>query len=568
MSASEPTPRTLCEAFRTVAARHPEKQALSTPDGQVTFTWAQYRARVDSIAAGLHGLGVRRGDTVGLMMVNRPEFQLCDVAVLHLGAAPFSIYNTSSPEQIEHLFANAGNEVVIAEPQFVPRLVEAGAKVVISLGECAGARDLAKVEADADPSFDIEVAWRTVEPDDLATLIYTSGTTGPPKGVECTHAQLLAHSEAWGFCAPAGPDDVTISFLPAAHIAERAVVHCFHLRWGTSLVTVGDPKALGAALVAVRPTIFGSVPTIWQRMRGALEVAMQADPALAAGIAARQPQVLAAVRQKLGLDRVRFAVSGAAPIPPETLEFFMGLGVPIHEVWGMSETCGVGLANLPGHIRLGTVGRVVPGSRVALADDGELLFAGPAVMRGYRNQPEASAAAIDADGWLHTGDVATIDDDGYVRIIDRKKEIIINAAGKNMSPANIESAIRAAAPLIAAAVAIGDGRPYVTALIVLDPDAVAAWAAQRGLDPAADGEQVAATVAAAVSAANQRLSRVEQIKRFRILPEFWAPGGAELTPTMKLRRRPIAERYAGEIEELYADPPGAAVRNLPTEVSR
>jgi len=322
----------------------------------------------------------------------------------------------------------------------------------------------------------------------------------------------------------------------------------------------------------VRPTIFGAVPAVWQRIRGALEVALAADPALAAGIAAGRPEVLAAVRAKLGMDRVRFAVSGAAPIPPETLEFFGALGVPILEVWGMSETCGIGTANLPGHNRIGTVGRVLPGSRVALAADGELLFAGPQVMRGYRNQPDATAEAIDAAGWLHTGDVATIDSAGYVRIVDRKKEIMINAAGKNMSPANIENAIRAAAPLIGHAVAIGDRRPYVTALIVLDPEAVTVWATQHGLDPApavvAAHPGVREAVALGVSAANDRLSRVEQIKRFRVLPEFWSPGGEELTPTMKLRRRRIAERYAAEIEELYAEVPGATVHNLPTEANR
>jgi long-subunit acyl-CoA synthetase (AMP-forming) len=492
--------------------------------------------------------------------------------VLHLGATPFSIYNTSSVEQIEHLLANADNQVVLAEPQFVSRLLDAGAKTVVSLTACPGALDLADLEATADPGFDIEAAWRAVEPDDLATLIYTSGTTGPPKGVECTHAQLLAHTEAWGACCPPEPDDVTISFLPAAHIAERAVVHCYQLRFGITVISVADPRAVGAALPVVRPTIFGAVPAVWQRIRGALEVAMQADPALAAGVAAGVPEVTAAVRRRLGLDRVRFAVSGAAPIPPQTLEFFLALGVPVHEVWGMSETCGIGFTNTLGHNRVGTVGRVIPGCRATIADDGELLFAGPQVMRGYRNQPEATAQAIDADGWLHTGDVATVDADGYVRIVDRKKEIIINAAGKNMSPANIENAVRAAAPLIGHAVAIGDARAYVTALIVLDPEAVTAWTTQRGLDggvaAAAGHPEVRDAVAAGVAAANLRLSRVEQVKRFRILPEFWAPGGEELTPTIKLRRRRIAERHARAIEELYAEPPGATVHNLPTEANR
>jgi long-subunit acyl-CoA synthetase (AMP-forming) len=572
MSEPDSAPRTLCEAFRRTAVLHSGARALGTFDGRVRVTWGEYLERVDRIAGALHTLGVRRGDTVGLMMVNRPEFHLCDTAALHLGATPFSIYNTSSVEQIEHLFADAGNEVVIAEPQFVPRLVEAGAKTVVSLTECPDPRALADLEAQVDPAFDVEACWRAVEPDDLATLIYTSGTTGPPKGVECTHAQLLAECEAFGQCFAVGANDVLLSFLPAAHIAERALSHYIQLCSGATVLSVADPRAVGKALPLVCPTVFLAVPSVWQRMRASIEMAMQANPMLAVSIEAKEPDALANVCRKLGLDWARLALTGAAPIAPETLEFFTALGVPIFEGWGMSEICGAGLVNLPGHNRVGTVGRPLPGSRVKLASDGELLFAGPMVMRGYRNRPEATAEVIDADGWLHTGDVATIDADGYVKIIDRKKEIIINAAGKNMSPANIETTVRAAVPLIGQVVAIGDARAYVTALIVLDPDAVAAWAARRGLDPsaaaAAAHPEVAAAVAAGVAAANLRLSRVEQVKRFRILPEFWAPGGEELTPTMKLRRRRIAEGYAGQIEELYAEPPGATVQNVLTEADR
>jgi long-subunit acyl-CoA synthetase (AMP-forming) len=249
--------------------------------------------------------------------------------------------------------------------------------------------------------------------------------------------------------------------------------------------------------------------------------------------------------------------SGAAPIAPDVLEFFLALGLPIFEIWGQTETSAGGTANRPGAMRVGTVGRALPGAEVRLAEDGELLFRGPGVMRGYRNDPVKTAETLDADGWIHTGDVGAIDADGYVRIVDRKKELIINSMGKNMSPANIENAVKAACPLIGSAVAIGDRRPYVTALLVLDPDAAAAFAREHDIEFAslaelAADERVVAAVEEGVRAAGERLSRVERIKRFRLLGEEWVPSGDELTPTMKLKRRAIADKYADEIEALYA----------------
>jgi long-subunit acyl-CoA synthetase (AMP-forming) len=266
------------------------------------------------------------------------------------------------------------------------------------------------------------------------------------------------------------------------------------------------------------------------------------------------------MRQRLGLDRAEICMSSAAPISPETLEFFWGLGIPVYELWGMSETGGMSTSCTPGKVRIGTVGRAVPGTEVSIAEDGELLTRGPAVMRGYRNDPEKTAQTIGPDGWLHTGDIATIDGDGYVKIVDRKKELIINEAGKNMSPANIENAIKGACSVLGPVVAIGDARPYVSALVVLDPEASAALAARHGLADASPAAlaahpQVRETVIAGVKAGNQKLSRVEQIKRFRILPTVWEPGGDELTPTLKLRRKPIAEKYQHEIDEMYTKTP-------------
>jgi long-chain acyl-CoA synthetase len=267
--------------------------------------------------------------------------------------------------------------------------------------------------------------------------------------------------------------------------------------------------------------------------------------------------VLSKLRGRLGFGELRWAMSGAAPIPKETLAFFTGLGIPIAEVWGMSELSCVASVSHPRDARLGTVGKLLPGLQGKVADDGEFLVRGPLVMKGYRKEPAKTAQAIDADGWLHTGDILDVDQEGYLRVVDRKKELIINAAGKNMSPANIENAILAACPMVGVAMAIGDGRPYNTALMVFDADSVGPYAAQRGLSDAspaalaADPEAIA-RIAAGVAEGNAKLSRVEQIKRFRILPTLWEPGGDEITLTMKLKRKPIMAKYATEIEELYA----------------
>jgi long-subunit acyl-CoA synthetase (AMP-forming) len=265
--------------------------------------------------------------------------------------------------------------------------------------------------------------------------------------------------------------------------------------------------------------------------------------------AALSDEQRAGVLAKLGLDQCRLAVTGAAPTPPEVFEFFGALGLPICEVWGMSETAGLATINPPDRVRLGTVGLPLPGVQLRLADDGELLVRGPMVMRGYRREPDKTAETFDDDGWLLTGDIAQIDEDGYVRIVDRKKELIINAAGKNMSPANIEAKLKSSSPLVDQVVAIGDRRPYNVALITLDPDAAAAFAEQHG-DESLD--RLRDEVARAVERANEQLARVEQIKRFKLLTEQWTPAGDELTPTMKLKRRVIHEKYAEIIDQLYA----------------
>jgi long-subunit acyl-CoA synthetase (AMP-forming) len=593
---SEPLPRTVCAAFQRTVTLDPAAVALRTPGDAVSLTWREYDERVRRIAGGLHALGVRRGDTVGLMLTNRPEFALVDAAAMHLGAAPFSVYNTSAPEQVAYLFGNAGNRVVVCEAATIDVVAAAGdavaglEHVVCVDADLPGSMTLAALEETSEEGFDFDAAWRAVEPNDVVTLIYTSGTTGPPKGVQITHANVMAQVESLLGVVPAGFGDRITSFLPAAHIADRVSAQYFGCLLGVQITYVADARTIAAALTDCRPTIWFAVPRVWEKIKSAIEAKVDAEPdpdkqaamrwalevgrekaradlagdgpsdRLAADHARAEAAVLSKLRAALGMDENRWAWSGAATIAPETLEFFMGLGIAVCELWGMSEITGVGTLNPPGRARVGTVGLPIPGVEVRLADDGELLLRGAIVTPGYRDDPERTAEAIDAEGWLHTGDVATVDADGYVTIVDRKKEIIVNAGGKNMSPANIENVLKVSCPLAAAVTVVGDARPYNVALVTLDQDAAAAYAAQHGLpaDAAvlAQNPGVREALQAGIDEGNARLSRVEQVKRFEVLPSYWEPGGDELTPTLKLRRKPIAAKYADVIERLYGGASG------------
>ncbi|BCK58081.1 fatty acid--CoA ligase FadD11 [Nocardia wallacei] len=569
---------TLCAAFQHNAAQRPDAVALRSPGDADTLTWRQYADKVRAVAAGLSGLGVRRGDTVALMMANRIEFYPLEVGAQHLGATSFSVYNTLPAEQIAHVLTNSGARVVMCEAQYVDRLRASGMPLdhVVCVDEApTGTISVAELMSSGAPDFDFDGSWRAVRPDDVATLIYTSGTTGPPKGVETTHANLLFECYAVEEVLGIRFGDTITSYLPSAHIADRLTALYFQLVFGTQITCVDDPSRIGPALADLRPTIWGAVPRVWEKLRAAIGFAVAAEPEptraaiegalevggryaehkisgtpvpadLQAEWARADALILSGLRAKLGLDRVRWALSGAAPIPRETLAFFAGLGIPITEIWGMSELTCICSISHPEQARLGTVGTMLPGMTARLADDGELLVRGPLVMKGYRGEPEKTAEAIDPDGWLHTGDIITIDDHGYLTVVDRKKELIINAAGKNMSPAHIENTIKAHCRHIGAIATIGDARPYNTALIVLDPE--------TPRDP-----ELLTRITQGIAAGNAALSRVEQIKRFRILPAPWEPGGDELTPTMKLKRRVIEEKYAREIEELYAEEPGVGV---------
>jgi long-chain acyl-CoA synthetase len=584
---------TIAEAFRITAADRADEVAVRTKGDEVAWTWAELRERVDALAAGLTGLGLERGDTVALLLGNRPEFHLCDLAVVTAGATPFSIYMQYGPEQIRHVVTDAGARTIITEQQFLATVLEARKElpdlehVIVVDGEAPeGVVTLEEVLAAPDPDFDAEASVAQLGPQDLLTIIYTSGTTGPPKGVQLSHRNLLAAVEQAEQLIAFPRDGRVISWLPAAHVAERNAHHYLPIVYGLQITCCDNPREILGYLPEVRPSWFFAVPRIWEKLKAGLEAMVAGQPEdqraktqaavrdalekvrleqagqevpadLAERVDEADREIFAGLRAMLGLDQVKAIHVGAAPTPVEVLEFFHAIGLPLAELWGMSETCGAGAANPPEKIKIGTVGPPAPGVEIKLAEDGEVLIRSDVVMLGYRNLPDKTAEVMTDDGFLRTGDIGVLDEDDYLTIVDRKKEIIINAAGKNMSPANVEAALKASSPLIGQAACIGDGRSYNTALIVLDSDFAPAWAAQHGIEDAslealAHNDEMRTAVQEGVDAANAKLARVEQIKKFTIVEGDWLPGGEELTPTMKLKRKPIDAKYADTIEAMYA----------------
>ncbi len=582
---------TIAEAFRITAAERLDQVAIRTKGDAFTITWGALRDRVDALAGGLSELGLERGQTLALMLSNRPEFHLCDLAGMMVGATPFSIYNTYTPEQIAYLVADAGAHILICEQQYLPQVLAARAEldqlehVIVVDGEPPeGTLALADVEA-MNNGFDVEASVALIEPTDVLTLIYTSGTTGPPKGVQLIHRNLLAAVEGLEELIEFPRDGRVISWLPSAHVAERNAHHYLPIVFGLQITCCENPRDVLSYLPEVRPSWFFAVPRIWEKLKAGLETMLASQPEeqratvqaaldaaiekvqleqrgepvpeeLAERVARADAEIFSGLRTMLGLDKVEAINVGAAPTPVEVLEFFHAIGLPLAELWGMSETCGAGTVNPPGRIKIGTVGPPAPGVEIRLDSDGEVLVRSDVVMLGYRNLAEKTREAFTDDGWLRTGDIGVLDADGYLTIVDRKKELIISAAGKNMSPANIEATLKSASPLIGQACCIGDRRPYNTALIVLDADFAPAWAAKEGiaetsLEALSGEERVREAVQAAVDAANEKLARVEQIKRFTIVPGDWLPGGEELTPTMKLKRKPIGAKYEPQIEAMY-----------------
>lgn len=587
-------PGTVAEGFLQTVQRYPQRIAVRSVDGETSLTWLQVRRRVECLAAGLQRLGVRRGDTVALLLKNRPEFLLADVAAMCLGAAPFSLYTSLPAVQIVPQLHNADARLVITESVFLPQILEAREScpelrhvVVLDGGAPPQTTAWAQLETAAG-DFDLDAAVAAVAPEDLATLVYTSGTTGPAKGVELPHAALVAAVRTSSLLLGRNPESRFLSWLPTAGMAERITSHYIPLINGGTVTYCSDPRLAAEALPKAAPHIFFAPPRFWERLRLAIEARWASLPpadrsamerALRIGLEklrleqAGRPvplqclddwrradrELFAPLRRSLGLGADDlYVASGGASAPVALLEFFHAIGLPLDEAYGLTESSSFGTRNPRGGQRLGTVGKAQPGVDVRLAGDGEILIRAPAMMRGYRKRPDATAAAIGPEGWLHTGDIGSIDAQGYFRILDRKNDVIANSFGKKMSPANIEAALTASGPFISQAVVIGDGRNYNVALLTLDCAHAVAWALENGLDDPNDVEALArdplliAVVDAQVRRASERLARVEQIKKFDIVGGEWLPGSDEVTPTMKIRRRVIAQKYAARIEALYA----------------
>ncbi|GAA3239523.1 AMP-dependent synthetase/ligase [Dactylosporangium siamense] len=564
--------------------------ALSTLAGADTLSWAQVRDRVAALTVGLHELGLRPGDRMLTLMSSRPEHWLIDLAAVHLGAVPATAYATLSGDQLRYVAQHSQARVIVVENTaqldrirpFLPDLPSLPRVVQLDGPPETGTVPLHDLETAADPAA-FERLWRAVRPEQPVTLLYTSGTTGDPKGVLLSHHNVVYQSVVLEATVPVPDHAPALAYLPLAHIAER-MLGIYNAVYRAGHVTIcADPAQLAAGLLRVRPVSFFGVPRVWEKMVAGIQAFVAAaDPAvraafeaarsaalerhvlreaslpvpaeLAARVSTLDEQVLRPVRARLGLDRTSWAGSGSAPIPVAVLRFLAGCGLDVLEVWGMTETTGTATINAPDAFRTGTVGRINPGMRLRLADDGEILVRGPLVCLGYLRADGGVEPATDADGWLATGDVGVLDDDGYLTITDRKKELIITSSGKNIAPAQIENLLRAH-PLIGQAVAIGDRRPYVTALVVLDEEMAPMWARARDLPlelaALATDPLLLAEIQAAVDAANAKLSRPEQIKTFHVLPAAWSPVTGEVTPTLKLRRRVIVDRYADVIDGLY-----------------
>jgi long-chain acyl-CoA synthetase len=573
------------------------------------ITWSQYWDTIETVAHGLLALGVGPGERVAIHSENRLEWVAADAACAAIRATCMGLYPTNPSAEVEYLLANSGSKVLIAEDQ---EQVDKALAVADSLPELE--RIIHIESRGVDVYDDPRLMWwddllqlgrshraanapalaarmASVEPDDLAYLIYTSGTTGPPKGAMLTVRNvefafdLLRSNE--GFVDPApGPRDELVSYLPLCHVYEKAFGHWLNAAAGT-ITNFGESlDTLTVDMREVRPTIFGAVPRIWEKMHAAILVRMASASRLkrlnygvwmrtAAGIGKKLAAnggvwtvgmriryalgnllLFRALKERLGMSRVRHGVTAAAPIAPEVIEFFMGIGVPVYEAYGMTESSAIGTTNRPGRVRLGTVGEPYPSIELKLdAETGEILMRHPAVFAGYWRNPEASADTIDDEGWLHTGDVAEWVDGTHVKIVDRLKDIIITAGGKNISPSEIENSLKMS-PFVGEAVVIGDRRKYLSALIGIDYDVVSEWAQRRKLPHTtyrdlSEKPEVRELVQKAVTETNEKYASVEQIKRFALFNKELDHDQGELTATQKVKRSVIEQRFADEIEELY-----------------
>jgi long-chain acyl-CoA synthetase len=570
-------------------------------DGRPTLTWAEFRTEIAVVSRGLAELGLTAGKRLLIMASGSPDHLITDLAAAHLSAISCTAYATLSPDQIRYVARHSAAEIVVIEGE--TELVR-WSQIIDDL---PALRHVVVMDADAVPTGDsrflsladvrekgaelhaaepevFEQTWAGIHPDDPLTMIYTSGTTGDPKGVVLSHHNAIYEALAVERIHGLPMHTTNIGYLPLAHIAERELSIYMPIVWAGHVHTLADPGGIVPALGQVHPQGFFGVPRVWEKMVAGMKNMLGAAPEdrrsallaasallqegyklrsagqevpaeLAAKIAATDAAALAPIRAMLGLDQLLLPSSGAAALSVEVLYFLAGLGVEIQEVWGLSETTGAITSNTRSAFKAGTVGRPLEGTEVKVAQDGELLVRGPIVFLGYLRPDGSIKPDTDADGWLATGDIGTIDADGFVSITDRKKELIITSSGKNIPPTKIEGMLKEH-PLIGQAVAIGDDKPYVTALIVLDDEIAPGWAAANGITvdagaSLADHPRVVEEIEAAVKSANSRLARIEQVKRYQVLTTQWTAESGELTPTLKLKRRVINERYSPNIADLY-----------------
>jgi long-chain acyl-CoA synthetase len=596
--------QTVCDALRRTAADLAAEPALSdrAGDGWQTLTWAQTRQQALELAAGFIALGLSPGERVALMLPNRAAHVLADLGVVHAGGVPVTFYATLAAEQVGFVAGDCAARVAVLDgadqlARWAPvldTLPELRKVIVLDSAACPPGElymswdDFAALGRDrlaAAPKLVTErVAGITA--DDPVTLLYTSGTTGNPKGVLITHRSVLYEVAAGQQVGNILGGVRWVSYLPLAHIAERMFTLYIPVSVGGHVHFCPDAKQLVGVVGQVQPTAFFGVPRVWEKVQAGIQALLAAEqdetrraavlaamdtgrqyvascqygqttpPELAEAFRAANEQVLGPIRALLGLGQAEHVSSAAAPLPPDVAAFFAGLGLKILDVYGMTETTGAFTMNTEAGFKLGTVGRPVPGMEVRIAGDGEVLIRGPLNTPGYLNQPELTAGLIDPDGWLHTGDIGRLDEDGFLSVVDRKKELIITAGGENVPPAAIENLL-VSHPLVGQALAYGDRRPYVIALLTLDGEVAPAWAQARGIDAGslaalAEHPAVLAEVGEAVATANQQLARVQQVKRWRLLPVEWTAESEELTPTLKLKRRVVHAKYADDIDILYA----------------
>jgi len=602
-----PTAQTIPGICFEQAARMGERVALRRKELGIwrRITWADYARAVRWVGHALLVLGVQPGERVGVLGENRPEWLYADLGIQAIGAATVGIYPTSSPEQVHYVLehSDAGLIVVEGEEQ-LDKVLEVRARlphlrqiVVMDPKGLRGIHDpmvmmfdeflqVGRRHEEAAPRA-VEERLSAIRPDDVALLLYTSGTTGPPKAAMLTHGNLLWAQEAnLRHVFPGGRHDEVLSYLPLAHIAERSLSVFAAVYAGYTVNFAENLEAVPLNLREVRPTILFSVPRIWEKLYSGTVLAMrEADwpkrmafaaalrvgrryaqaqldrrriPLwLRAGYALARAIVLVPLRRRLGLDRVRVALCSAAPVSPDILRFFWSIGVEIREIYAQTESTAVGTVHPVGDVRLGTVGKPVPGVDLRIDADGEILLRGPNVFAGYFKDPGLTAQTL-AGGWLHTGDIGALDEDGNLVLTDRKKDIFINAYGKNVAPQYIENKLKCS-PYINDAIVVGDGKRYLVALIVIDEEYVVKWAQAHRVPfttftDLSRAPQVRRLIDAEVEAVNRTLSSPEQVKKFALLPKRLYPEDGEVTPTMKVKRRVIMEKFADVIAQLYSEP--------------